>query len=279
MRFKRCLESNSTGALDDLETNQEQAAARQRDKKLTRDAIKHIAIIAMALNHIGRTFFTPDSLTFWILVGPGFLTSPVMCWFLVQGYHRTRSRKRYALRLVLFAILTQPIYDFWHAICGMDTGSVNMLFTLSICFLILAVRNSSLMWVLKLILIGLLTILTCNMTWPVLSCIAVLLFDVWYGRPDRIQFRIFAVIAGLLAYCQTFGLFDIWHAVEPRYLLQASFAWICVLAAGYLVAYQYDPDAGSKKPGRFSKYYFYAFYPGHLLALALVRFWIMSAMG
>lgn len=265
--------------MDGPETNRDQAAAPRRDRRLTRDAIKHIAITAMALNHIGRTFFTPDSLLFWILVDPGFLTAPVMCWFLVQGYHRTRSRKRYALRLVLFAILTQPIYDLWHAICGMDTGSVNMLFTLSICFLILAVRNSRLMWILKAVLICMLTILTWNMTWPVLSCITVLLFDIWYGRSDRIQFRIFAVIAGLLAYCQTFGLFDIWHAVELKYLLQASFAWICVLAAGYLVAYQYDPDAGCKKQGRLAKYYFYAFYPGHLLVLTLIRFWIMSVMG
>lgn len=252
---------------------------RPGNRKLARGAIKHIAVAAMLLNHVGRTFFTPDDSIFWILVDPGFLTAPVMCWFLVQGYYKTRSRKRYALRLVFFAVLTQPAYDLWHAVCGMDAGSVNMLFTLSVCFLILTVRNGGLPRMLKIFLIGMLMALTSNMTWPVLSCIAVLLFDIWYGRPGRVQFRLFAVIAALLAYCQTFGLFDIWRRVERQYLLQAGFAWICVLLAGYLVSYRYDPDIVVKKPGRFSKYYFYAFYPGHLLILALVRFWIMRMMG
>lgn len=278
-RFKRGLARSNTGTLPDVETNGERAAVRPGSRKLARDAIKHVAVIAMLLNHVGRTFFTPDDSIFWILVDPGFLTAPVMCWFLVQGYYKTRSRKRYALRLVFFAVLSQPVYDLWHAICGMDTGSVNMLFTLSVCFLILTVRNGGLPRMLKIFLIGMLTALTSNMTWPVLSCIAVLLFDIWYERPAKVQLRIFAVIAGLLAYCQTFGFFDIWHGVGSEYLFQASFAWICVLAAGYLVAYQYDPDDGSKKPGRLAKYYFYAFYPGHLLVLTLIRFCIMSAMG
>lgn len=278
-RFKQGLARSNTGTLPDLGTNVERAAVRPGNRKLTRGAIKHIAIAAMLLNHVGRTFFAPDDSIFWILVDPGFMTAPVMCWFLVQGYHRTRSRKRYALRLVFFAVLTQPVYDLWHAICGMDTGSVNMLFTLSVCFLILTIRNGGLPWMLKMFLIGMLTVLTPNMTWPVLSCIAVLLFDTYYGRPGRVQFRLFAVIAALLAYCQIFGLFDIWHAVGPKYLLQASFAWIYVLLAGYLVAYRYDPDIVVTRSGRFSKYYFYAFYPGHLLILALIRFWIMSMMG
>ena len=57
-----------------------------------------------------------------------------MCCFLVEGYRHTRSRKKYALRLLVFALLSQ----FPWRLALVNNHNLNMLFTLLLCFLLLA---------------------------------------------------------------------------------------------------------------------------------------------
>ncbi len=62
-----------------------------------------IAMAAMLIDHIGAMFY-PDSVMFRIF---GRLAFPLYCWFLVQGYIHTRSHKRYMLRLLILAAVSQ----------------------------------------------------------------------------------------------------------------------------------------------------------------------------
>ena len=102
---------------------------------LTRDAIKYIAILTMLLNHIATALLPPESLWFEILVDIGYFTAVTMCFFLVEGYRYTHSRKNYALRLLIFALISQVPYG------ALQFGMLNMLFTLFFCFLILQARH------------------------------------------------------------------------------------------------------------------------------------------
>ena len=69
---------------------------------LNRDIIKYIAMFTMLLNHIANIFLTPGSILHMLLVDIGYFTAPVMCFFLVEGYRYTHSKKHYALRLFTF---------------------------------------------------------------------------------------------------------------------------------------------------------------------------------
>ena len=54
----------------------------------------------------------------------GRLTCPIMCYFIAEGFHYTRSKARYAGRLLLLAVVSHFAYLFasndfvgWRADC------------------------------------------------------------------------------------------------------------------------------------------------------------------
>ena len=61
---------------------------------MNRDVIKYIAIITMTLNHISNIFLDPDTLLGEALLDIGYFTAVTMCYFLVEGYHYTHSKKK-----------------------------------------------------------------------------------------------------------------------------------------------------------------------------------------
>ena len=95
---------------------------------LNRDTIKYLAILAMLLNHIANLFLTPGTLLCEIFLDIGYFTAITMCYFLVEGFHFTHSKRKYGQRLLLFAILSQvPFMLAFHTPTG------NMLLTLFFC--------------------------------------------------------------------------------------------------------------------------------------------------
>lgn len=78
--------------------------------ELNRDQIKYIAVFTMLLNHVANIFLQPGTFACEALKDIGYFTAPVMCWFLVEGYRYTRSVKKYAGRLLIFAVISQLPY-------------------------------------------------------------------------------------------------------------------------------------------------------------------------
>ena len=82
---------------------------------LSRDFIKYIAMFTMLLNHTALILLTPGTMLREFLEDIGYFTGITMCYFLVEGYAYTRSKKKYALRLFLFAVISQLQYALYPA--------------------------------------------------------------------------------------------------------------------------------------------------------------------
>ena len=81
---------------------------------LNSNQLKLIAIIAMTADHLTWVIW-PGYQTGWpqlALHCLGRITAPIMWFFIAEGYHYTHSFKKYALRLLLFAVISHFAYTF-----------------------------------------------------------------------------------------------------------------------------------------------------------------------
>lgn len=228
---------------------------------LNRDVIKYIAMTAMLLNHIANIFLVPGALWYEVLVDIGYFTAITMCYFLVEGFRYTHSRKQYALRLFGFGVVSQVPFSMAFAQNGiLEFQDFNMMFTLFLCFCILlcieTIRNRFLRGVLIVLLIF--GSLFCD--WALLAPVFTLLFA-WAGGNRTRQKAAFGAAALLYGGMAGLGSGQVWEAVGCA---------VPILVSAFVILYLYNGRRAAR--GRtFYKWFFYAFYPAHLLVLGLLR--------
>lgn len=229
--------------------------------RFSKQQLQHVAVFAMLLNHVRHLVFPPGSVCGFVFENIGYFTAPVMCWFLVQGFHRTRSHKQYFLRLLFFAVLSQGVYSMYFG----PPYRLNMLFTLCICFLILVVRSSGLDYGMKLFLQVLAVVCTSFCDWPYIAAIAVVLFDMAFRKGTRPFVRMaFLAVAFLSAVFLGLGCESVYFSPGLRFaagFAGPAMAGVCIVR--FL-------DAG-KPAGCTPRLYFYWFYPVHLSVLLVLR--------
>lgn len=136
------------------------------EKKLNRDVIKYAAVFAMLLNHMAHVFLREGSWEYEICVAVGYFTAVTMCYFLVEGYQYTRSKKKYGQRLLLFAMISQVPYQ-----AALGIRQLNMLFTLLFCFLILVCLEYIQDSAERSVCVCLLAAATCICDWGACGCV------------------------------------------------------------------------------------------------------------
>lgn len=236
--------------------------------KLNRDCIKFIAMFTMFCNHGAHVFLEPGTLLFTVLVDAGYFTAPVMCWFLVEGYHYTRSRKRYAQRLAVFALLSQ--FPFCYALSASVTGrrglsfiGFNMMFTLLLCFGILVVQEEIRKEAVRILLISGLILLSFYSDWALMAPVFTLLFS--WGRGDATKTRQ-AFAAGTLLFVLLRFPVD-GSGADLAALLGSA----CSIAAAGAVLVCFYNGRQMKRGRKMLQWFFYLFYPLHLLFLGMIR--------
>ena len=169
---------------------------------MNRDAIKYIAMLTMLINHIANVFLPAGMWYTNLCLYIGYFTAVTMCYFLVEGYGYTRSKRKYAGRLLGFAVLAQLPYQLAFPENGI-AGFVqfNMLFTLLLCFLVLLAQERIHDRVLRGAAIVLLICASLFCDWALLAPVFTLLF-IWArdSRPRKqIAFAAAAVLYGGMA--------------------------------------------------------------------------------
>ncbi|MDE7197633.1 MAG: conjugal transfer protein TraX [Lachnospiraceae bacterium] len=242
-----------------------QAASGAKLRVLNRDIIKYIAMFTMLLNHIAHIFLVKGTPLYEVLEDIGYFTAPAMCYFLAEGYVCTRSRFKYGFRLILFAVISQIPFQL-----AFGYQSLNMIYTLLCCFLILAVVENVESPLLKMGLAMLLTLATVCGDWGVAAPIFTILF--YNGRGDRKQtIRAFAVcyVIFVILNVQNYmnGEPGNWTAYA---VFHALLSGLGILAAGIAIVFFYNGKRMAFGK-RFSQWFFYLFYPVHLLILYLIK--------
>ena len=233
---------------------------------MNRTQLKYIAITAMLLDHIGMLFggffmhTTWGPALYFVLRFLGRLTAPIMCFFLTEGYIFTHSRKNYALRLLIFAIVSQVPYALAHN-NSLLTPDFNMLFMLLISLAVLRVLESGIKEYFKFFLVFVLMGFTCYCDWGFFGPLMVICFYVFREKPLKLVLFYCLIVLGINVLSCFF--------LPVKGIEWYSELWQLGLFLFIPVLYVYNGEGGQKNA--FNKWFFYIFYPLHLLILWAIK--------
>lgn len=248
---------------------EQQGVSQTRRKGVSRDTIKYLAMFTMLLNHIAHVFLTHGTLLYEIFEDIGYFTAPVMCYFMVEGFAYTRSKTKYGLRLLVFAVISQVPYTL-----AFHYGNLNMIFTLLCCFLILTAMERICNPFLRTFVCMLLVLVTFVGDWPLLAPLYTILFYNSRGRLGKTIFSfgvayVLFVVFNMPMYAMTGGAWTL------STVMHSMLAGLGIIAAAVAVLVFYN-GRRSEKGRNFAKWFFYIFYPAHLMILYLVKMYIDS---
>ena len=223
---------------------------------MTSFVLRCIALATMIVDHAGFMFFPQIGETRIV----GRIAFPLFCFLLVQGFRHTRSLPKYALRLALFALLSEGIYNLVFSGKFTVLSAHNVFYSLLLALGALAAWKHFLpKWPLGALL-GLLA--ACALAVALKTdygFFGVLLCLCFYLAGESKPNLALALVASL-------GLFTLYRF----HVRAASAAWIwtqwyCLASLPMVLLY-------NGKPGfRGGKWAFYALYPAHLLVLWLIK--------
>lgn len=111
-------------------------------KGLSGSALKTIAIVTMLIDHIGAAVLARLLIAgqggdllyqiYLVLRTIGRIAFPIFCFLLVEGFEHTRDRKKYALRLFAFALISEVPFDLAFSSTVLEFEHQNVFFTLFI---------------------------------------------------------------------------------------------------------------------------------------------------
>lgn len=233
-------------------------------------ALKYIAIAVMFIDHAAKSILYYGILypnrpvkpgtslhdlysVYTVLRGIGRTAFPIFCFFLVEGFLHTRSRAKYALRLLLFALVSELPFDLALENAPVAWRHQNVYFTLLLGLLLLMaweflhekVKNPGLAALLQIAVAGAL---------------------MYAATVCRVDYRYRGLLIILIFYLFRFSL----PLACAGGAVAAYWEWPWVLPA-FVLLLLYNGERG-----RQDKYFFYAFYPVHLLLVYLLRLGVLQ---
>ncbi len=194
----------------------------------------------MVIDHVGAVFFPGE----WALRYVGRISFPIFCFLLVEGFVHTRDVRKYMIRLGGFALVSEVPYDlaFYGKVVELDHQ--NVFFTLLLGVALMELLKYSKELPLKAVEI-LLVMASADLLRTDYSFKGILLIALFYLLRENLWIK---TVCGAL-----------WN-----FLWNGSIQGYGALAMIPIALY-------NGERGKSMKYFFYMFYPAHLLVLFLVH--------
>lgn len=226
-------------------------------KQMNSFHLKIAACLFMLVDHVGALFF-PDLI--WLRV-IGRFSFPLFAYLLAIGFTNTSNVYKYLGRLLIFALVSQPI--FYLAFPGV---TLNIFVTL---------------------FLGLVAIFLYNKIKNKYLAMAMVLFIALLGELIKVDYGWYGVLfpISFYWYISSKNIFNlvIWQIslniffILQRYLLAQLNLFIFesqIFIQFFSLVPLFFIKFYNGQIGRRFKYVFYAFYPGHLLFLILIKYFI-----
>lgn len=240
--------------------------ATNKLKFINRDVLKYLACLIMFIGHFVDYTISIEAFPFpvaferacvnWVLMAP-----PVFMFFVAEGYHYTRDKKKYAIRMLIFSLITQIPY----VLLNEEPISLkNILFSWNVILSLFFGLMCLIVWGQKwhialrifLMIACVLATLLFQSEWLVFAPIIIMLF---YFLREKPLWRLLAYTLVMICH----------HWI----LMGGLYRWQMILATilpVIIITFFYNGKKGSDS--KFNKYFFYVFYPGHLWLIYFARF-------
>ncbi len=220
---------------------------------LTNNQLKIVAMVTMLLDHIG-VYLYPGVL--WLRV-VGRISLPIFAYMIAEGCRYTRHRLRYFLQIGVLALGCQLVFFF-----AMESLYQGILVTFSLAILVIYSVDNFLKK--KNVPSCLLAIITVAAT----VFITVFAPSIWKNTDFSVDYGIGGVALPVLIYFAPSKWWKLAAATVGLAILSltlTSLQWWGFLALPFLVFY--NGERGKLN----MKYFFYVFYPAHLVALYFIE--------
>ncbi|MCR5186997.1 MAG: conjugal transfer protein TraX [Clostridia bacterium] len=231
--------------------------------------LKIIACISMLFDHL--RYAIPEINNYFFLKNIGRLSFPLFAFCIVEGYVHTKNLKKYMLRLFVFGLISQYPFMLFRTLVN-EHFYINIMFTFILGILAIIcydkIENKIIGTMLSIIVVTLGVVLHVDYGWyGVATCFVLYIF-----REKRIAKTVaFSIL--IIAYYSisiTTGLIEkdaigIDNFMHAFYLNLTKMIFV-ILSICFMCLYNGEPG----KRSRFSKYFFYVFYPLNCLAVYII---------
>lgn len=223
-------------------------------------ALKMIACIFMFIDHTGQIFYNGNS----ILNIIGRLAFPIFAFQITEGYIHTKDIKKYLLRLFILTIISQIPFMIMLEPVGF---TINTIATLLFGLISITIYNKNkILGIISLIILG---IIAEFAHFDGGICCIFIIFNFYVFKDKKIIMTVFYI---LLVTC-LFGSNLIEYTKNDNELLYSVIKYylpyyVATLSA-ILLIYTYNNKKGKKM-----KWFFYIFYPFHIILLLFIKYLI-----
>lgn len=223
-------------------------------KCLSSSSLKFIALLTMVIDHCGLVLYYwlahfhnyPEAL-YTAMRYIGRISFPIYCFLLAEGFVHTKSVKRYALSVLAFAFISEMPFDYMLRYTPFTLECQNVMFTLflGICAMYCA----------KMVKAG-------KYIYLPLGIIPLLLAH--FGNTDYGAWGVCLILLFYLLREYPFFMGGATAAILFTKHIASAFAILPIM--------MYNGQRGKIR----LKYFFYAFYPVHIIILCIIRYFIFG---
>lgn len=237
--------------------------------------LKWIAIILMFVNHLCISladhgvsgYFVTDA--HWYLTRIAFI---IFAFQISEGFHYTKNKFKYILFIFIFALIAEIPYDLCFSGKVLEMTDQNVLWTLGFGSLAILGIEQAQKKPLPSILITLIAMVVCQLLcadYYALGIATVVSF--YYFRECRWKQLLFTLIIFVIINITDYMHFFAMDGVTIAEMFTSENFWMKVVRETHaLAAWPLLMLYNGKKGRNINKWFFYGFYPGHLLLIYLL---------